>query len=174
MKKEDKEKVVANLHERAKRARLAVITEFRGLNVDKMNLLRTSLREASVEYQVVKNTLLSRAAKGTDLELLKDEFSGPNALALAYDDPVEPARVLTKFAKDNDKFVIKSAMLAGKVMTRANLEALSKLPPRDVLQSQLLGTMQSVPGSFVRALADAPRRMLNVLNARKDSLDEAA
>ena len=96
MKRPEKEKAVEALHDKFSRARTVLLTDYRGLNMSAMNELRSQLREASIEYRVVKNTLMNRAADGTDMTLLKEHFFGPCALALSYEDPVAPAKVLVK------------------------------------------------------------------------------
>jgi large subunit ribosomal protein L10 len=122
-----------------------------------MNDLRRRLRAEAVEYQVVKNSLLVRAADDTEAALIKAHFKGPSAIAISYEDPVAPAKVLTQFAKENDKLEIKVGVLNGKVLDVNAIKALAALPSREVLLAQLLATLNSVPTSFVRVLAEIPR-----------------
>ncbi len=171
---EEKKQIVEELKERFAKSKVVIVTDYKGLNVGDMTTLRRKLREAQVEYQVVKNTLLRRAAEGTDAELIKDNFVGPSAIALSYDDPVAPAKVLTDFAKENDKLEIKVGVMNGKVMDLAAIKALSSLPSREQLLAQLLAAMHAVPTAFVTALSDIPRRMLNVLTAIKDQKEKEA
>jgi len=165
---EDKKQVVQDLKEKFATTKVVIVTDYKGLNVAQMTELRRKLSEADVEYKVVKNTLLKRASEGTDAKLLTDVFQGPSGIALSYDDPVAPAKVLTQFAKDNNKLEIKAGVMDGKVMDLEAITALSKLPSREELLAQVLSAMNAVPTGFVRALADVPRRMVNVLNAIKD------
>ncbi|MFH1887433.1 MAG: 50S ribosomal protein L10 [Pseudomonadota bacterium] len=173
MKKQDKEKVVQELHERAAQARFFVLTDYRGLKVSQMSELRRGLGAAQAECQVVKNTLLRRAAQGLELESLSKDFTGPCALVMAYGDPVEPAKVLVKFAETNKAFEVRLGLLRGRRVNAEGIKALSKLPPRNVLLAQVLSTMNAVPQGFVRALADVPRRMVNVLAAIRDQKEAA-
>lgn len=173
MKIEDKQKVVEDLKEKFATTKVVIVTDYKGLDVSQMTDLRRKLSEANVEYQVVKNTLLTRASKDTDAELLADVFKGPSAIALSFDDPVAPAKVLTQFAKDNEKLEIKAGVMGGKLMDMDAITALSKLPSREELLAQVLSAMNAVPTGFVRALADVPRRMVNVLNAIKDQKEAA-
>lgn len=173
MKIEDKKKIVEDLKEKFATTKVVIVTDYKGLDVAQMTELRRKLSEANVEYQVVKNTLLTRASKDTDAEMLVDVFKGPSAIALSFDDPVAPAKVLTQFAKDNDKLEIKAGVMNGKVMDLGAITALSKLPSREELLAQVLSAMNAVPTGFVRALADVPRRMVNVLNAIKDQKEAA-
>jgi large subunit ribosomal protein L10 len=173
VKVEDKKQIVEDLKEKFATTQVVIVTDYKGLNVAQMTELRRKLSEAQVEYKVVKNTLLKRASEGTDAMLLADVFKGPSGIALSFDDPVAPAKVLTQFAKDNDKLEIKAGVMGGKLMDLNAITALSKLPSREELLAQVLSAMNAVPTGFVRALADVPRRMVNVLNAIKDQKEAA-
>lgn len=173
MKLEAKQIITEDLHDRFARSAIIVLTDYKGLDVTSINDLRRKLREANIEYQVVKNTLLVRAAEDTEVALIKDHFKGPSAVAISYDDPVAPAKVLTQFAKDNDKLEIKVGVLNGKVLDAQAIKALALLPSREVMLAQLLATLNAVPSSFVRVLAEVPRSMVNVLTAIKDQKEAA-
>ena len=161
----EKKRITDDLQGRLKKSTIVILTDYKGLDVSAMNALRRKLREANAEYQVAKNSLLVRASEGSDVALIKDHFKGPSAIALSYDDPVAPAKVLTDFIKENKKFEIKVGVLNGKVVDFEGIKALSSLPSREVLLAQVLSTMNAVPTSFVTALSDVPRRLLNVLQA---------
>jgi large subunit ribosomal protein L10 len=169
---EAKQQIAEDLHDRFSRSAIIVVTDYKGLDVASMNDLRRKLREAEIEYQVVKNTLLVRAAEDTEVAVIKDYFEGPSAVAISYDDPVAPAKVLTQFAKDNNKLEIKVGVLNGKVLDINAIKALATLPPREVLLAQFLSALNAVPTSFVRALAEIPRSLVNVLTAIKDRKDQ--
>ncbi len=173
MKIEEKKLIVEELHEKFSRSAVIIVTDYKGLNVDETNDLRGKLQEADFEYRVVKNTLLIRAAKGTDASLVEASYTGPSAVAVSYDDPVSPARVLTAFAKEHKALEIKAGVLKGKVLDLDAISALSALPSRDLLLSQLLSTTLGVPTAFVRALNDVPKRLLNVLQAVKEQRSES-
>lgn len=168
-----KKEITADIHERFSKSRIVIVTDYKGLDVMTMNDLRRKLRDVGVEYKVVKNTLLIRASDDTDAALIRDHFKGPSAIALAFDDPVSPAKVLTEFAKAHEKLEIKAGVMNGKVLELEAIKALSKLPSREVLLAQVLSTMNAVPTSFVRALSDLPRKLLNVLNAIKEQKEAA-
>jgi len=138
LKRSEKERVVEALHEKFSRARAVLLTDFRGLNMSAMNELRKQLRDASVEYRVVKNTLMAMAADGTDMALLKEHFSGPCAVALSYEDPVAPAKILTKFSEDNSALEVKGGVVEGKVVDPDGIERLSKLASREALLTQIV------------------------------------
>ena len=173
MKRDVKQRIVEELHDKFTRSKVLILTDYKGLNVEYMNALRSKLRESEIEYKVVKNTLLRRAAEGTDAEQIVDSFKGPSAVALSYEDPVAPAKVLTDFAKANDKLEIKIGAMEGKTLDAADIKSLSQLPSREVLLSQLLSVMVAVPTSFVTALSGVPRNLLNVLQAIKDQKEAA-
>jgi large subunit ribosomal protein L10 len=168
-----KQQIAEDLHNRFAKSAIIVLTDYKGLDVGAMNDLRRKLREADIEYQVVKNTLLVRAAEDTGVAAIKDHFKGPSAVALSYDDPVAPAKVLTQFAKDNDKLEIKVGVMNGKVLDVQAIKALATLPSREVLLAQFLSALNAVPTSFVRVIAEIPRSLLNVLSAIKDQKEAA-
>lgn len=165
---DQKKTLVENLHGNFQQAVVVIVTDYKGLNVEEVNALRRKLQEVGVEYRVIKNTLLKRAVQDTDLELLTDFFVGPTSIALGYDDPVPPAKVLSEFAKDNDKLEIKAGVLKGSLLTAEQITALAKLPSREVLLSQFLSVLNAVPTSFVRVLNGVPTQLVNVLSAIKE------
>ena len=170
---EEKKQIVGQLHEKFTNAAIVILTDYKGLDVAGMNLLRRKLREAQVEYQVVKNSLMARASEKTDVALIKDSFKGPSAIAIGYDDPVAPAKVLTEFSKENDKLEIKIGVMNDNVLNLDSIKALSTLPSREQLLAQVLSAINGVPTALVRALNDVPLRLLNVLNAVKEQKEAA-
>ncbi len=170
---ESKKQFVKELKERLDKSAVVILTDYKGLDVEAVTELRAKLREADVEYQVIKNTMLRLACEGTDVEPIKEHFVGPSAIALSYEDPVAPAKVLTEFAKDNDKLEIKVGAMDGRMLDLSAIKALSDLPSREQLLATVLSAMNAVPTSLVTALSDVPRRMVNVLNAIKDQKEAA-
>ena len=168
MRLEEKQKITEDLHERFSKSAIVVVADYKGLDVSSMNDLRRKLREEDIEFQVAKNTHLTRAAKDTEVALIQDYFKGPSAVALSYKDPVAPAKILTQFAKDNQKLEIKGGVLKDKVLDVDAIKALAKLPSREVLLGQFLSMLNEVPSSFVRTIAEIPRSLLNVLTAIRD------
>jgi large subunit ribosomal protein L10 len=165
---EEKKQIVDELHEKFADAVIVILTDYKGLDVTAMNQLRKNLHEADVEYQVVKNSLMSRASEETNIASIKDNFKGPSAVALSYNNPVAPAKVLTEFAKKNDKLEIKIGIMKDKILDLDSIKALSALPSREQLLAQVLSAINGVPTALVRALNDVPSRLLNVLNAIKE------
>ena len=173
MRKEEKQQIAEDLRERLSKSAIIVLTDYKGLDVAAMNDLRRKLRAEDIEYQVVKNTLLIRASEDNDIALIKDYFKGPSAIALSYDDPIAPAKVLSQFAKENNKLEIKAGVLNGQVLDANAIKALAKLPSREVLLGQLLSALNAVPTSFVRTIAEIPRGFVSVLAAIRDQKEAA-
>lgn len=173
MKIDQKKAITEELHEKFSKAKVVILTDYKGLDVAAVTKLRRDLREVDVEYRVAKNSLLIRASKDTGVEPISDQFKGPNAIALSYDDPVSPAKVLTEFAKANGKLEIKVGVMDGKVLDITAIQALSALPSREVLLAQTLSVMNAVPTSFVRVLSAVPGQLLNVLQAIKEKKEAA-
>jgi len=171
--KSQKKQLVEELHEKFEKSKIVILTDYKGLNVTKINELRRKLTDANIEYRVVKNTLLARASEDTDVAAVKDHFIGPTAIALSYDDPVAPAKVLADFAKENDKLEIKIGIMAGKLLDVKAIKSLSELPSREVLLSQLLSVMNAVPTALVRSLNNVPEKLLYALQAIKDQKEAA-
>ena len=170
---EEKKQFVQELKQRLEKSCVAILTDYKGLDVQTMTELRAKFREANIEYQVIKNTMLRLASEGTGVEAIKDSFKGPSAIALSYDDPVAPAKILTEFAKSHEKLEIKIGVMDGKTMDLAAIKALSDLPSREELLATLLSAMNGVPRALVTALSDVPRRMVNVLQAIKEQKEAA-
>ncbi|MFH0726509.1 MAG: 50S ribosomal protein L10 [Pseudomonadota bacterium] len=173
MKIEQKKAIAEELHEKFAKAKVVIVTDYKGMDVAATNQLRRKLREAGIEYRVAKNSLLARASKDTGVEAIIGQFKGPNAIALSYDDPVAPAKVLTDFMKANTKLEIKVGVLNGKALNIDDIKALSALPSREVLLARVLSVMNAVPTSFVRVLAGVPVQFLNVLQAIKEKKEAA-
>ena len=171
---DDKIKIVEDLEEKFSRSKVVILTNFNGLDVATMSLLRRQLREAKVEYRVVKNSLLARASENSSVALIKDKMKEASAVAYSFDDPVAPAKVLSAFAKDNEKLIIKAGVLQGKVLDEAAVVALSNLPSREVLLGQMMSVMVGVPTAMVRALNNIPQKFLFALTALKEKKEQAA
>jgi large subunit ribosomal protein L10 len=174
VRKQEKAEIVQAIRAKVAKSQIGILTDFKGLKVEDMTRLRRQLQDASAELTVVKNTLLRRAgADDSPLAPLISHATGPNALTLGYADPVTVTKVLIKFAQEKPQLVIKAGALGGQALTFKDLEALSKLPAREVLLAQLLGVLQGVPQGLVTVLAGVIRNLLNVLVALKDKKAEA-
>jgi len=166
--RDSKQQVVQELSVKLAKAKAAFLADYRGLTVDQVNKLRTELRNVGVEYQVVKNTLLRLAAKGTGVECLDGYLQGPTAIAIATGDPVAPAKIMSEFAKANAKFELKVGALDGKVLSIEDVKALAELPSREVLLAKMLGSLNAPATNMVGVLAAIPRSLVQVLAAIQD------
>ena len=173
MKLEKKKQITEDLRQKFSKSKVVIVTDYKGLDVTTINSLRTKLRDIDVEYKVVKNTLLVRASVETDVALIKDIFTGPNAVALSYEDPIAPAKALTEFAEQHRALEIKIGIMDGKVLDPKAIKALAALPSREVLLGQLLSTFNGVAANFVRTLSAIPSQLLNVLEAIKNQKEAA-
>ena len=161
---------IDSLKTRLASAQSLIIADFRGLTVESDNKLRREFRAFGCEYQVVKNTLLGKAVKGTAMEVLDSLLAGPTAIAYSTEDPSAPAKVATKMAKTESKFVIKGGYIDGKLLDKTGVEALSTLPGKDEARATFLATLLAVPQNFLRLLSAAPQNFVHLLAAREDAL----
>ncbi len=168
MEKKQKTAAIEDLRDRFAKASAAFITEYKGIKAIEMNEFRRSLRQASMELKVVRNTLVRRAVKDTGFEAISDSLKGTTAIAFSFKDPALAAKTLTLFAKEQPKLKLKLATLGAKVLTVEQIKSLAELPPRDVLLGKLLGTLKSPATGFVGVLSGVPRKLLYALNAVKE------
>jgi len=149
---EAKQAAVAALSAKIADSVAGVIVDYSGTSVADDTVLRKELREAGVDYSVVKNTLLGRAVTGTDLEEIKGVLEGTTAIAISKEDHTAAARILKKFADSHENFKIKAGYLDGKAISVETVDSLAKLPTRDVLLATVLGAFQAPMASFARAV----------------------
>jgi len=168
-----KKEVVERLAKEISESVITILVDYKGIDVLKMTDLRSQLRNEGIQIEVVKNSLLVRAAKGTDAALMNEFYKGPNAIVYSKNDPVAPAKILVNFAKDNEKLEIKAGALSGKLLNTDEIKQLAKLPSKEELLSKLVYTLNAVPTSIVNVLAGVPRAFVNVLNAIKDQKEAA-
>jgi large subunit ribosomal protein L10 len=169
-----KEARVRDLREKLARAKATYLTSFTGLTVQEMTDLRAALRKEKVDYEVVKNTLLRKAAEDTPVSKLDAMLEGPNAIAVSFDDAVAPARILTRFVKTQPKLALKAAVVEGGLVRGTELQALADLPSREAVLAQLLGLLNTVPQRFVGVLAAVPQSFVGVLDALRAEKAEAS
>lgn len=173
MNRDDKVTIVSELSDSLSRAKLTVVADYCGLKVSEFQKIRIELKNCDSEIRVAKNTLLKRAVTDTGNDVLSDEFKGTTAVVMGYADPVTPAKVVTKFADDHKKFIIRAATLDGEKIGVNELLALSKLPSKEVLLGQLLSTWNNVPTGLVQVLTGVPRTFVYALQAIKDQKEAA-
>jgi large subunit ribosomal protein L10 len=161
----EKAETVAALHERFKSAKMAIVTEYRGLDVDQMTRLRREIRHASGEYQVIKNTLVKRALKGTAYADLERLLEGPNGWVFAYDDPVVLSKALVKFVVENEKLAIKGGVFEGQFMDPAKVKSLAQMPSKPELQARLLAMIQAPATQLARLIQEPGAQVVRLLEA---------
>lgn len=162
---EAKKKVVEEIGERLKKTKGAVLADYRGLNVAEATELRSKLREAGIEFKVLKNTLTRLAARDVGIEGLDSYLEGPTAIAFDFQDQVAPAKILAEFAKTHKALEIKAGILENKVLDAASVKALADLPPKEVLLAKVLGAMQSPLYGLAGGLSGLLRNFVYVLDA---------
>lgn len=169
MAKPEKATAVADIAEKFKEATATVVTEYRGLTVSNLAELRRSLG-AEASYTVAKNTLVKRAASEAGVEGLDELFAGPTAIAFIKGEPVDAAKAIKKFAKDNKALVIKGGYMDGRALTVAEVERIADLESREVLLSKLAGAMkakQSQAAALFVAPASQVARLAAALQEKK-------
>jgi len=171
----EKQVIVAELKTKLANVKGAVLTSYRGLNVAQDTKLRRKLREAGIEYRVIKNTLTRIAAQEVNLQGLDKYLEGPTAIALSEKDPVAPAKIISDFIKENklQSLEIKAGLVEGKVIDVNGVKALASLPPREVLIAQVLAGLQSPIAGLVNVLQGNIRNLVYTLNAIREKKESA-
>jgi large subunit ribosomal protein L10 len=149
---EEKKKVVQEIADRMGRAKAIIVADYRGLTVAEVTELRKRLREAGVEYKVLKNTLTRRAAEQVGLQGLDELLTGPNAFAFGYEDPVAPAKILNDFSKTHKALELKGGIVEGRVVGQKEVVDLASLPSREGLLAMLLSVLQAPIRNFAYAV----------------------
>ena len=168
MLRSEKEVLIRELNDKFTRATAVVIAEFNRLDVDTVNRLRKKLRDGRVEWKVLKNTLARRAAKGTSVELVSDDFVGPVAAAITYDDLIAPAKILTEFAKDLETIKIRSGVVQGQRIDQKGVVALSKMPGLAELRAQILGVINQPATKLLRTIKEPGGSLARVILAKSE------
>ena len=164
----NKEQVI-ELTEKLEKAKAIYFTDYLGLDVGSVTELRKMFFEQEIEFCVAKNTLIKLAAENNKIEGLEDFLSGPTALAISYDEPTKPAKVIKKFAKEHEKPEVKGILFEGEVLQNDRFESIASLPSREELLSHFVGTIQSPLSGLVRILNASMSNMVYVLTNLKDS-----
>jgi large subunit ribosomal protein L10 len=172
VKKEDKERVVAELTERLRTSETLIVADYRGLTMPQIDELRGRLLEHGARFAVVKNTLTRRAAEAAGADSLLALLEGPTAIAFLESDgdPVAVAKALADTARQTRVLVVRGGLLEGRPIEAGDIEELAKLPAPDVLRSQVLGAI-TAPLTSVLALFGAPLQdLVGLIDARVDQL----
>jgi large subunit ribosomal protein L10 len=170
--REEKAAVVAEVGAQVAKAQAIIVAEYRGLEVGSITALRRQARESGVYLRVLKNTLARRALAGTPFEGLTDQLVGPLIYGMSTD-PVSCAKVLSDFAKSNEKLALKAGAMPNAVLDTDAVKALASMPSREVLLGQLMGTMQAPITKFVRTLNEVPGKFVRTLAALRDEREKA-
>jgi len=170
MNRTEKEQMVATLKKELADVEALFLADYRGLTVEEVNRVRREFAAGGCRYQVVKNTLLKLALAGTEKEDLGELLQGPTVMTYSPEDPLQPAKILAKFAKELEALQIKGGFYEG-VQTPDDVDLLSKMPGKNELRAMLLATMLAVPQGLLRLMLAAPQRLMLVLEARKRSLE---
>jgi len=171
---QQKQEAVADFRDRFGRANGVFVADYCGIDVGAVSSLRGSLRtagEGAYEYHVVKNSILRRAAEGSDAEVLLPHFVGPTAVAFSYADPAGLAKALVGFAKEHEVFELKGGLLDGRAIDTSEIATLATLPGLDELRGKLVGLLQA-PAQKIAAVLQAPGAQLaRVVEARRAQLE---
>lgn len=170
---EQKQAVVSEIVAQLGKAQSVIVAEYRGLDVGAVTDLRSKARKSGLYLRVLKNTLARRAVKGTPFEKLSEQMVGPLMYGISQD-PVAGAKVLSAFAKDNEKFVIRGGAMPNQLISVKEVKALAALPGRDELLAKLMGTMQAPVATLVRTMNEVPGKFVRTLAAVRDSRDAQA
>ena len=172
--KEQKAEQVELLTEKLKKARVAVLTDYRGLTVSQIQDLRGKLRTGDVEYRVVKNTLARRAAQAAGVPALESELEGPVAIAFGYDDLSLPSRLINEWVRATRlKLDVKGGLVEGRVFSPNQVKQLADLPSRETLIAQLAGAIQSPIAQLAGALQMPLSMLAGALESYQKKLEAA-
>ena len=170
-----KQEQIDTLRDKFGRATSVFVADYRGLTVGQATDLRTKLRSetAEGEYKVVKNAVLRRATSDSDLDVLKDSFNGPTAVAISYGDPAALAKVLVDYAKKNDVFELKGAFLDGRSLDGGEISTLARLPSLNELRGTLVGLLQAPATKLARLLNEPGSQLARLVEARRNAIEGA-
>ena len=161
-------KKVEELTDKLDRAKAVYITDYLGLNVEDITELRRGVFDNNIEYKVIKNTLLRLAAKNNELEGLYDYLNGSTAIAISYEDPTSPARVIKKFLKDHDLPEVKGIVFDGDIMNGVEFKRIADMPTKDESLAKLVSLLNSPMTKLIWALKSPMTDVGNALSNLKD------
>ncbi|RRC95656.1 50S ribosomal protein L10 [Schaalia canis] len=173
MARSDKVAAVAELVERFRAADAVLLTEYRGLTVKQLKQLRRSLGD-NANYAVVKNTLAALAAKEVGLDFLAEDLTGPTAIAFVSGEPVEAAKALRDFAKENPALVLKSGAMDGVQLSAEGVKKLADLESREVLLAKAAGALKAKVAQAAYVFNALPSKTVRTIDALRDKQEQAA
>ena len=169
-----KAEALEQVSDKLKRAQALVITDYRGLSVAQLQDLRRKLRASGVDYLVVKNTLARRAADENGLEDLKAALVGPVGMAIGYDEPIAPAKLVNEYIRQTRMLTVTSGMLSGRLLSADEVKQLGDLPSREVLLGQLAGSLNHSVAQLAGAMQSVVQKLANGLDAYRQKLETAS
>lgn len=173
MNREEKVAEVEELKSRFAKSQLTVLTDYKGLDVAAITDLRHKLSKKQSRFKVVKNRLAKIAIQDTPLDSLKDYFVGTTAVSTTEFEVTDLAKIMSDFAKDNEKLKIKVGLLDGNIINDKEIETLANMPSRDQLIAKLMGSMQAPATNLVSVLVQIPRQLVTVLAAIQKQREQA-
>ena len=163
-----KSEKISQMKEKIEKAKVAIVTDYKGLSVEEITKLRRSIQKEDGDYMVTKNTLAKIAVKGTEYEVLADSLTGPVAIAFGFDDQVAPAKVLAKFMKETKKGEILAAAMDGKLLSASEAKALATLPSKQEIYAKMLGCINSPASGIANSINAVMSSLTRAMAAVRD------
>ena len=163
-----KSEKISQMKEKIEKAKVAIVTDYKGLSVEEITKLRRSIQKEDGDYMVTKNTLAKLAVKGTEYEILTDALTGPVAIAFGFDDQVAPAKVLAKFMKETKKGEILAAAMDGKLLSASEAKALATLPSKQEIYAKMLGCINSPASGIANSINAVMSSLTRAMAAVRD------
>jgi large subunit ribosomal protein L10 len=167
--KDQKKEIVNELTARLAGVKSIIFTDYHGLKVNEIQVLRRKLREKNIEYKVLKTTLIKKSMEANNLIIDESIYSKPLAIAISSTDEVEPSKAIFEFSKEKEKLEILGAIVNGEFYDVAQVKALAKMPTRDELYAKLVGSISAPLSGFVNVLSGNLRGLVSVLKQYQES-----
>jgi large subunit ribosomal protein L10 len=174
MNRTEKAQEIDRLREMITNSQITIVADYKGMTVEAVSDLRRKLYGRASRFKVVKNRLAKIALKGLPAEVLNAHLKGTAAIAISKDDAPGASKVLSEFAKTNDKLIVKVGFMDGKLLNATEIQTLANLPSKEELISKLMSSMQAPMSNLVSVLAQIPRQVVNVLAAYRDQKEKTA
>ena len=163
-----KDEKIAKIKENVDKAQVAIVTEYKGMTVEEITKLRRALQKDGGDYMVTKNTIAKIALKDTPYEVLTEKLTGPIAIAFGFEDPVSPAKALSKFIKETKKGTVVAAALDGKLLSAEEAKALAEIPSKEEIYAKMLGSINSPATGIVGAINAVMASLTRAVAAVRD------
>ena len=163
-----KSEKISQIREKIEKAKVAIVTDYKGLSVEEITKLRRLIQKEDGDYMVTKNTLAKLAVKGTDYEVLTDAFTGPVAIAFGFEDQVAPAKALSKFIKESKKGEILAAAMDGQLLSASDAKALANIPSKQEIYAKMLGCINSPASGIANSVNAVMSSLTRAVAAVRD------